>query len=182
MFRVLCPGLLVVCACAQAGRATADAAPPLDSAPPIDSPSGGTCLTGATCQSAMSLGSVSGDTGAMMQMASAYQSAWFAVRVTEDDHGIAGAKLELTVRLTSPASAHYDVFAYVNTGSDILECATPSGTTTTTGTTDQVKLRWGEGSIPNGSDDSRTVSIEVRPSSSTCSASEPWQLVVVGDT
>src|SRR5262245_46760688 len=182
MLRVSCLGLVLAGACAQAGRATADGPPPVDGAPPIDTPTNDMCGSGVTCQGAMSLGSVSGDTGAMMQMASGYQSAWFQVRVTEDDHGIAGAKLELTVRLTSPASADYDVFAYVNTSSDIIECTTPSGTTSTNGATDEVKLRWGEGTIPNGSNDSRTVSVEVRPLSSTCSAGAPWQLVVVGDT
>jgi hypothetical protein len=181
MFRLL--GLVLVGGCARGGQATVDGPPPepVDSAPPIDA-SGNACSTGATCQTSTNLGSVSGDTGAQMQMASGYQSAWFRVRVTEDDHGVAGVKLKLAVRLTSPANANYDAFAYVDTGSDTIECTTPSGTTTTNGATDQVNLKWGEGTIANGSDDSRTVSIEVRPISGDCSASDPWQLVLVGDT
>jgi len=98
--------------------------------------------------------------------------------VTEDDSGVLGVKLSMTARLTSPSSADYDVFVYVNTGSDTVECTTPSGT----GTADEKYLLWGEGSISNGSDDGRTVSVEVRPVSGACTPSQPWQLVLIGDT
>ncbi len=140
------------------------------------------CATAATCQTAIDLGSVSGDTGAAMRTASGYQSAWYKVRVTEDDSGVFGIKLSATIRLTSPAASNYDVFVYVNTGSDVVECTTPSGTLTTTGTTDSTYIIWGEGSVSNGSDDGRTVSIEVRPIAGACDASQPWQLAVTGDT
>ncbi|MDB4955758.1 MAG: hypothetical protein JWO36_3327 [Myxococcales bacterium] len=130
----------------------------------------------------MDLGSISGDTGGAMVTASGYQAAWFRVRVTEDDSGVFGVKLSVTTRLTSPANSNYDVFVYVNTGSDVIECTTPSGTATTTGTTDALGLSWGEGTVANGNDDGRSVSIEVRPISGMCSAAQPWQLVVVGNT
>lgn len=159
--------------------AQVDGTRPIDAA--IDAPAE-LCTSSATCQAAMSLAGVSGDTGAGMVTASGYQAAWFRVRVTEDDSGIAGVKLKVTTRLTSPASSNYDVFVYVNTGSDVIECTTPSGTATTTGTTDEIKLQWGEGTLANGNDDSRNVSIEVRPISGSCSAAQPWQLVVLGNT
>jgi hypothetical protein len=176
---------LVMSGCAEATRptdhGTVDAPAQVDAPRPIDAPAA-TCTTNATCQTAMDLGSISGDTGSAMVTASGYQAAWFHVRVTEDDSSPLGVKLSATARLTSPATANYDVFVYVNTGSDVVECATPSGTLTTNGTTDEVRAAWGEGAIANGADDSRTVSIEVRPVTGACSPAQPWQLAVLGDT
>jgi hypothetical protein len=186
---------LLIGACAEAGKTgsggTGDAgatdasvlvdAPKATDAAMIDGASS-VCATTSTCQTAMDLGSVSGDIGAAMRSASGYQSAWYKVRVTEDDSDVFGIKLSATIRLTSPAASNYDVFVYVNTGSDVVECTTPSGTLTTSGTADSNYIIWGEGSISNGSDDGRTVSIEVRPVSGTCAPAEPWQLVVTGDT
>jgi hypothetical protein len=184
---------LSVAACAEAGKTgsgTGDAGA-TDARAQVDAPkatdaaidgASSVCATASTCQTAMDLGSVSGDTGAVMRSASGYQSAWYKVRVTEDDSGVFGIKLSATIRLTSPAASNYDVFAYVNTGSDVVECTTSSGTLTTSGTNDSVYIIWGEGSVSNGSDDGRTVSIEVRPISGTCAPTDPWQLVVTGDT
>jgi hypothetical protein len=90
--------------------------------------------------------------------------------------------LAMTVQLTSPPGTNYDVYAYVNSGSDVVECTSVAGSGTSTGTTDQAHLTWGEsGTFSNGNDDSRTVSIEVRPVSGPCSAGSPYQLVVFGD-
>jgi hypothetical protein len=176
---------LLLNACASAGSADkpghVDASMQADSARPIDA-TVDVCTSNATCQAAMNLGTVSGDTGAAMLTASGSQAAWLRVRVTEDDSGVAGTKLRVTTRLTSPASSNYDVFVYVNTGSDVIECSTPSGTATTIGTVDELKLNWGEGTVANGNDDSRNISIEVRPISGMCSAAQPWQLVVLGNT
>jgi hypothetical protein len=90
--------------------------------------------------------------------------------------------MNLTVNLTSPTTANFDLFLYVNTGSDVTECNTVSASSTNTGTSDQAHLSWGEsGTFSNGNDDSRTVSIEVRPVSGNCSASDMFTLVVYGD-
>ena len=139
------------------------------------------CTSSASCAAATDLGSVSGDTGADMVTASGYQAAWYKVRVTEDDSGPLGVKLQVTAHLTSPASENYDVFLYINTGNDVIECATPSGTASTSGTTDTISVKWGEGTFANGTDDSRTASIEIRPIGTTCSSGQPWQLTVNGD-
>ena len=157
--------------------------PPQDAPPlPIDGPLQGTCTSGSTCATAMSLGSVSGDTGQATVQGSGFQSAWFSVRVTEDDSGVFATPMNLTVQLTSPASTNFDLFLYVNEGSDVIECTTPTASSTNTGTSDQAHLTWGEtGTFANGNDDSRTVSIEVRPISGQCSAGATYQLVVTGD-
>lgn len=181
-------------ACAEAGKAgngsgdagAIDARVPVDAPKSIDAPmidgASNTCATAATCLTAVDLGSVSGDTGATTRTASGYQAAWYKVRVTEDDSDVFGIKLSATIRLTSPAANNYDVFVYVNTGSDVVECTTPSGTQSPSGTVDSTYIIWGEGTLSNGSDDDRTVSIEVRPVSGTCDAAQPWQLAVTGNT
>jgi len=188
---VRCVGLLVLAsACAEATTATSgggidapvlrpDSPPAIDAAP--DAPAS-MCASSATCAAAMDLGSVSGDTGAGMITASGYQAAWYRVRVTEDDSSVIGAKLHVTARLTSPAGTNYDVYLYVNEGSDVVECTTVSGSGTATGTLDSASISWGEGTISNGTDDSRNVSIEIRPVSGPCSASQPFQLLVLGNS
>jgi hypothetical protein len=180
-------------ACASAGKDApggVDAAPRPDAphttgpdaAPAIDAPAGGLCASSATCPTALDLGSVGGDTGNTTVTATGYLAAWYHVRVTEDDSGVFGVPMAVTLQLTSPASEQYDLVVYVNTGSDAVECTTPSGSATTAGTTESTHLDWGEsGAFSNGSDDSRTVSIEIRPKPGTCAAAQPWQLTATGD-
>jgi len=183
-------GLLLLGACAEATTATSQSA--IDApVTPIDSPKlidaapdapASMCPSSATCAAATDLGSVSGDTGADTKTASGYQSAWYRVRVTEDDSSVFGVALRLTVRLTSPPGTNYDLYLYVNEGSDVIECTTLKGSSTATGTADSSSISWGEGTVANGADDSRSVSIEVRPVSGPCTASQPYQLLVLGDT
>ncbi len=187
-------GLLacLVAACAEAGKPgggpRVDAPPGVtDSAQPNDASladaASSLCTSAATCQGAIDLGTVSGDTGNAMVTATGYQAGWYKVRVTENDSGVFGVEMTVTAALTSPAATNYDVFTYINKGSDVIECTTPTGTAMASGTTDSIKLGWGEtGTLSNGNDDSRTLSIEIRPISGDCSAAMPWQLVVTGDT
>jgi hypothetical protein len=190
--------LLVVAGCATGVPSTATDAPPtpgpdgrelptdgstfLDAPIAIDAPPQVVCTSSATCAAASQLGSVSGDTGSTMVEGSGYQSAWYQVRVSEDDSGVFGVPMNVTVNLTSPAGINYDLYAYVNTGTDVVECAAVSGSSTSAGTSDSVHLSWGEtGFLSNGSNDDRTLSIEVRYVSGTCSAGKPFQLVVHGN-
>jgi hypothetical protein len=177
-------------ACAQAGTPDnryIDASPqPRDGSPKlIDAPladaASAVCTSAATCATATNLGSVSGDTGADMQTASGYQAAWYKVRVTEDDSGPLGMKLRVSVTLTSPASASYDLIVYLDTGSDVIECTTPNGTATISGATQTRSIQWGEGFFSNNVDDSRTASIEIRPRGTSCAAAAPWSLTVKGN-
>jgi hypothetical protein len=161
----------------DAASGTPDAGP----GPTADAATGAGCSSGATCAGATSLGTVSGDTANQKLTASGYQSAWYRVRVTEDDDTLGGLTLRVAAKLTSPASADYDVFVYLNEDSDVVECSTTTGTTTTTGLTNEVKAEWGEVGIANGLADDRDVSIEVRPISGTCSPGQTWQLQVEGN-
>jgi hypothetical protein len=115
-------------------------------------------------------------------MASGYKAAWYRVRVSEDDSDVFGLSLRVAAKLTSPSAGMFDVFVYVNTGSDVVECATTTGTVSTSGNTKQVRAEWGESTFSNGSDDGRNVSIEVRPlATSGCSPSAMWQLEIEGN-
>ena len=147
-----------------------------------DAPSGTTCASAMTCASATMLGSVSGDSGNVKLTASGHQSAWYRVRVTEDDSTPFGLSLRAGAKLTSPSGAQFDVFIYLNTGSDVVECNTTVGSATTAGATKTVHAEWGEsGTFSNGSDDGRNASIEIRPVSGTCAPNQMWQLEVEGN-
>lgn len=158
----------------------AHVAPP----PPIDAPQMTTlsCTTSATCASAIALTQIDGDDGGTAT-ATGTQAAWFSVRANEGDSGFPGEPMKVLTQLTSPSATEmFDLFVYVNTDTDVIECTTPNGAATTNGTTESVEVDWGEGTIPNGDDDSRTVSIEIRPKTGiTCSPTATWQLTVNGD-
>jgi len=192
--RACCLVALAAIGCATAGNAPSSDGPPSHDAPhvyldaatdaprSIDAPLQSMCTSAATCATATALGSVSGDTGNDQVQATGYQHAWFSVRVTENDSGIFGVPMNVTVQLTSPAGVNYDVYLYVNTGSDVLDCTTVSTSSTSTSTFDSAHLQWGEtGTFANNSDDSRTLSIEVRPVSGTCAPGSTYKLVVLGD-
>jgi hypothetical protein len=187
--RVVALGVVCVAGCAtatsggspDAGRdgspGTADAA--IDAL--VDAPTLA-CAGTDTCQTAMNLGTVSGDSQNQKLTASGHRGAWYRVRVNEDSSGIGGLSLRVAAKLTSPTAPMFDVLVYVNTGSDVVECATTTGSVTTTGSTKQVRAEWGEGTISNGSDDGRNVSIEIRPlMTSGCSPTATWQLEVEGN-
>ncbi len=189
--RALVLGLLTACAQAttggggqdidaSTGGGKLDGGRTIDARPPDASMV--SCTSSATCQGAMDVGTVSGDTGGGMLSGNGYQSGWFRARITEDDSSVVGSKLKVTINLTSPASANYDLYAYVNTGSDVVECTTVSSMSTQASGVDTVHLSWGEGTISNGNDDSRYVSIEVRPAQgAACSAGSPYQLQITGN-
>ncbi|HUS32924.1 MAG TPA: hypothetical protein VMZ53_30690 [Kofleriaceae bacterium] len=155
----------------------------MDAALQIDAPSMSTgCTSSQQCTSAMMLGNVSGDSGNAKLTAQGYQSAWYRVRVTEDNSTVVPLTLRMAARVTSPPGMTFHVATYVNTGSNAVECATTVGSPTTAGNTEEIKIEWGEmGTFSNGSDDGRDVSIEVKAPASGCSSSLMWQLEVEGN-
>lgn len=169
---------------AMPGTPDAPPGPPDANVPlPPDASTGLPCSSGAVCSGAMTLPAISGDTGAQKQIAQGYQSAWYKIRVTEDDSGISPVYMSAEIKLTSPVGTDFDVFAYLNAGSDVAqECSIVEGTKTTSGNVETVLLKWGEmGIFSNGSNDGRTMSIEIRPASGTCSVGQVWQLEVTGN-
>jgi hypothetical protein len=82
--------------------------------------------------------------------------------------------------LTSPPGANFDLYVYVP-GSDTRECSAVSNSSTTTGF-DSAGVEFGEGgTFSNGSNDDRTVTVEVRWVSGTCAPGATWTLNVYGN-
>lgn len=142
------------------------------------------CASTVTCATAMMLGTISGDTGAGVLTATGYQSAWFRVRVSEDDDDLLGIYMSVTSKLTFPATVGFETYVYLNPNSDVAaECTITTGTRATVGNVQTVEAQWGEtGAFSNGSSDDRNVTIEVRPVGTNCAASAPWSLEVIGNS
>ncbi len=144
---------------------------------------GGSSGCGApnTCSTATPKGSVTGDDGTKTVTVTGMGSLFVKLRVTEDNHSVLGEDLELAVALTVPSGADLDVYGYVNESADISPCGMqPRGKSDSGGTSanESFKLKWGEGTIANGSSESRDVVVEVRQKSGTCSQ---WTLKLTGD-
>ncbi len=145
---------------------------------------GGACNPANTCPQATNVGTVSGDTGSASVSHSAYTSEWVKVRVTEDDSSVFGTSLRVTATLTPASSTDYDIYGYVNTGSDVLACGTSpfkKSENGGVGAKESMTLEWGEGTIANGGDDSRWVVVEVRYKSGPCDSTSKWQLTLKGN-
>jgi hypothetical protein len=145
----------------------------------------GTSCTGTSaCSGAADLGTVSGDSGSDTAQSKGSGSKFFKLRVTEDNNSVIGQELTLKVTLTVPSTADYDVYAYLNTTSDVMPCGGSPAKTSQSGgigANEQLKLNWGEGTIANGGDDGRWVVIEIRHKAGPCDAGTQWQLIVAGN-
>jgi hypothetical protein len=157
-----------------------------DAATGVDSGTGGggvSCASPNVCAGATDLGTISGDTGADVKTASGAGSQWFTIRVNENDSSVLPLTLLAKAELSSPPGTNFDVFIYVAGGSSGQECSAVKASSTNASGLDSATAEWGEtGIFSNGSDDSRTVSVEVRWVSGTCSTAAPWTLTVRGDT
>ena len=149
--------------------------------PPGDAALADSCHSSDRCINAVTLGTVSGDTGHDALAAKGSRAAWFRIRVTENDDSFAGVPLHVLARLTSPAGADFDVVLYVNPDSDVVECTNSFGTASASGSVKQVRASWGEDVVTDAENDSRDVSIEIRPKSTTCSDGAQWQLAIEGN-
>lgn len=139
-----------------------------------------TCNAANTCAAAGDLGSVSGDTGADVVDARGTGSKWFSVRVTENNNGFGGVKLRLKASLVTAPGTAYDLFVYLPDG-DTVECTTVTRSATGASASKSTSVEFGEGGVANGSDDARTVTVEVRHASGTCAAGSEWKLVLDGN-
>jgi hypothetical protein len=178
----------LVAGCAEAsnpnhGRPPADAAhqmTPGDAAQSKDA-AAATCTTSVTCATATMLSGIGGDeSGAATSSATGYQSAWYSIRLSETDSGPFADPMSIQTTLTSPSGAMFDLLVYVDTGTDQVNCTTPTGTVTTSGATESSNIEWGEtGTFANGSDDSRTVTIQITPrTGDSCAANATWSLSI----
>ncbi len=138
-------------------------------------------VTARTCSTAKDLGTISGDYGTGQVVAQGNCNDWVKVRVTEDVKYPVPDALEITATLISPNPDDFDLIAYVNAEADALECTTPTmKSELPSGRSDVLKLQWGEVYSANASDDSRTVSFEIRKKTPGCSVGQ-WSLLVQGN-
>jgi hypothetical protein len=158
-------------------------AAPVDAAPDPGDGSSAACTAPDTCLTADNLPSVSGDTSSASQSATGFTSKWLMVTFTEDDSSPIGQPMNAHVTLTSPPGANFDLFLYVNTGGSATDraCSTVSASSTNATGVDNASFSWGEGTVANGSDDTRIVSIEVRFISGACAPGSKWTLSVSGN-
>ncbi|MEO7097429.1 MAG: hypothetical protein ABI175_29480 [Polyangiales bacterium] len=137
------------------------------------------------CASSTTMGSVSGDTGSGTKTATGSDGQWLQINVTEDDSGIFSSKdLKVKITLDSPAGENFDLYVYQ--GKDKgdgggLECTTVAGSSTLSSGSDAVSLNWNDNHPVGGHDDTRTITIEVRPAGDPCDPSATWTLTVAGN-
>jgi hypothetical protein len=148
-----------------------------DSGPPDSGNPGAACANPGACGAPLAAGQVSGDTSSAIVTISGATSRWVKIRVNEDDNGIVGSKLKVRATLTSPAGMNFDLFRYDGAPG---QCVTPDASATTTGV-DGIDYSFGEGIVPNGSDDSKDVYYEVRYVSGTCPPAGSWTLTFQGN-
>jgi hypothetical protein len=142
------------------------------------------CVSANACPAARDVGTVSGDTNPTNNVVTAKgtKSEWVKVRVTEDKSGVGGQQLKVKASLASPTGTNYDIHLYVDHGADNVECNNVTiESKLPAGQIDQVIDNWGEGTIANGSDDSRTVSIYVDNQSGPCGPGHEWTLTITGN-
>lgn len=153
-----------------------DASTPSPAPSPAPGPTGG-CAAPAPCSAATDLGAVSGDTGNDERSRQGSSSQWLSVRVTEDAAGVLGAQMKVTATLVSPAGANFDLYLYADAcgGEPVASSKKASGTT------DQATFAWGEGALPNGDPDDKTILVEVRHVAGDCAPTDKWTLIVGGN-
>lgn len=140
------------------------------------------CASPNACAGATAMGSVSGDTGADTARQTGSTSKWLKLRVSEDDSALtSGKKLKLNLTLTSPPGSNFDLRVYLPLDPTSEKCTGADRVTSATTGPDIAALEWGEGTFPNGADDSRTVTIEVLHVSGTCDPSKTWSLLAEGN-
>lgn len=128
--------------------------------------------TAASCTSATSLGSMSGDQGSTSFVANGTSSAWYRVRLREDNDGV--VYLSATITLSVPVGADYDLYVYCGSS---CGGAVAASSILGSNATETVRVRWDD---DWGSDDSYDVLIEVRYFSG--SSPNAWSLNVTGNT
>jgi hypothetical protein len=172
---------------ADAGAGSVDAGSATDTGAGVETgPSGTPCTTlGASeCASSFTdLGSISGDKGSGVRSGSGGDSRWFHVFVSEDDASVLSS-VDLRVRVTlSPSKGNFDLYVYRGkpvADGGAVECSTPYASSTNPTGDDMVALKWNDNRPIGGSDDGRTISIEVRATDAVCTDAT-WTLRVEGN-
>jgi|GEM_PF-2105377 len=164
---------------------TGDASETGDSAETGDDPTtgGGTydCEPETTCNSAGSIGGVSGDTPGAPLTETGTEPVWLQVQVSENDSGVFGNDLSVTLSLQSEGG-DWDLRTFLGAPGDTNGCGGEEQRSESAGT-DSVSYAWGEsGALANNADDGTFVAIEIFPKAGVCTMGASWSLTVNGNT
>lgn len=144
----------------------------------------GQCVAPNTCVGGITMTPVSGDKNADTSTQTGSTSRWLKIRVSEDDSSIVGESMKLKLTLTSPPGTNFDMRVFLAGDGSGQKCP-PEGADRTTNTVagaDVTSIEWGEmGITSNGSDDDRTVSVEIVHVSGTCTTGQNWTLLAEGN-
>ncbi len=129
------------------------------------------CGTTNACGSSFFLGKISGDTGYESTMGYGYQSTWYKLTISEDDHGLSSVPLWASVWLEPSPAAIFDLYLYDGCNSLIAS------------STDVASEHHISVQLPDvkGNDDTKDLFIEIRYRSGTCASSSNWSLHVEGN-
>jgi hypothetical protein len=133
-----------------------------------------------TCETARDVGSLAADQGSASLDVNGKCSEWLSVRATEDNSGVFGAPMKLVATLT-PNGHDFDLYGFVNADRDVRSCVTQAAESRTPGdfAVETIGLTWGEGTVANGSDDSRTVTLLVQAAPGPC-GDGGWRMKIEG--
>lgn len=135
-----------------------------------------------TCQTAHDLGGIAGDDGDSTLSVQGSCTEWFRLRVQEKKTSVFSNPMAARLTLVSPSGKDFDLFVYMNTETDAVECTTQTTKSEEPGSrTDMASLSWGEAYTANSSDDSRTVNVLVKSKDGSCDANKTWSLVIQGN-
>lgn len=168
----------------SSGDPTSDATPaPTSSSDPTTSPppaATDTTPTENTCETATDLGSIPGEDIYESQVGNPKTitgtcSQWVKIRVQETS-SLPSGTLGVDAKLTSPSNQKFNLTGYVDKAADDLACTVASGSSSTTlGNVDDVPISWSDSYF---SDDSRTVTFEIKSANGKCPAGAQWSLTV----
>jgi len=152
----------------DAGAATDAATPATDAG---SKPQAFTCnqVTATTCAQARTAGSIIGDGNGTSTSLMGAGSQWISVRVNEDSFST--ESLGITATLTSPEGSAFDVYLYDGGCTKLI--ASPYGPADMA----EAYAEWNDTAII---DNSKTILVEVRHVSGTCTEQAQWTLDLVG--
>ena len=140
-----------------------------------------TCETDVVCGQATSLGGVSGDESSPPLSQVGEGPEWFSVEVSENNDGVVGESLSVTIRLDS-TDGDFDLYAYLGAPGATSGCGGIEKSSIQAIGIDAVAFDWGEGALGNNAEDDAFIAIEVVPKDDICVPGSSWTLTVTGDS
>lgn len=113
-----------------------------------------------------------------------HTSKWIRVRALELNEGLVGQKLSARITLTPAMGTNYNLYVFMPQNNSSVACSEAELIRSSMNPMNEpevVTLEWGEPAVPNGTDDHRWISIEVKHMMGTCDASKQWNLKIEGN-